>query len=327
MSHVQAKTKTKSTLGAIENLQGNLTSDETKSANIPNDYFASVFEVEENDQIPEFEERNYDSALMDIGINEKQISKIINTLKPNKSQGHDRIHPRILKETSQCITSPLEKYSGNHKMKASCQTTEKEQMYQQYIKTAIEKKAENYRPISLTSVAGKAMEKMTRDKLGNHMERNNLTTKSQHGFVSGRSCTTQLLEFMEEATQALDRGEDVDVIYLDFAKAFDKVPHKRLLRKLSGYGIKGKVHNWIKEFLSNRKQRVIIDRTKSEWRKVTSGIPQGSVLGPILFLIFIFDMPEVLNCCIKLFADDSKLYSPIKEENDRIRMQVGSKKC
>ena len=89
----------------------------------------------------------------------------------------------------------------------------------------IEKKTENYRPISLTSVAGKAMEKIIRDKLVNHMERNNLFNKSQHGFVSGRSCTTQLLEFMEEATQALDRGEDVDVIYLDFAKAFVKVPH------------------------------------------------------------------------------------------------------
>ena len=132
------------------------------------------------------------------------------------------------------------------------------------------------------------------------------------------------IQFKEDF-QALDRGEDVDVIYLDFAKAFDKVPHKRLLRKLSGYGIKGKVYNWIKEFLSNRKQRVVINRTKSEWRKVTSGIPQGSVLGPILFLIFINDMPEVLNCCIKLFADDAKLYSPIKEENDRIRMQVGLK--
>ena len=145
------------------------------------------------------------------------------------------------------------------------------------------------------------MEKIIRDKLVNHIEQNNLFTKSQHGFASGRSCTTQLLEFMEEATQALDRGEDVDVIYLDFAKAFDKVPHKRLLRKLSGYGIKGKVYNWIKEFLSNRKQRVIINGTKSEWRNVTSGIPQGNVLGPILFLLLINDMPEVLNCCIKLF--------------------------
>ena len=97
------------TLGAIKNLQGKLTSDETESANILNDYFALVFEVKENDQIPEFEERNYDSALMDIEINEEQISKFISALKPNKSQGPNRIHPRITKETNQCITSPLEK--------------------------------------------------------------------------------------------------------------------------------------------------------------------------------------------------------------------------
>ena len=165
--------------------------------------------------------------------------------------------------------------------------------------------------------------KIIRDEFVNHMGTNNLFTDAQHGFISGRSCTTQLLEFMEEITLSLDKGEDVDIIYLDFAKAFDKVPHRRLLKKLSGYGIKGKIYTWIKEFLSNRKQRVAISGVFSEWKHVTCGIPQGSVLGPILFLIFINDMPEVLNCCAKFFADDAKVYSPIKAENDRIRLQVG----
>ena len=233
-----------------------------------------MFEVEENDQIPEFEERNYDSVLMDIEINKDQISKIINALKPNKSQGPDRIHPRILKETNQCITSPLEKIFRKSLEEGILPDDWKSANVTAIHKNGDRKKAENYRPISLTSVAGKAMEKIIRDKLVNHMERNNLFNKSQHGFVSSRSCTTQLLEFMEEATQALDRGEDVDVIYLDFAKAFDKVPHKRLLKKLTGYGIKGKVYNWIKEFLSNRKQRVVINGIQSEWRKVTSRIPK-----------------------------------------------------
>ena len=107
---------------------------------------------------------------------------------------------------------------------------------------------------------------------------------------------------MEEVTEAIDRGEEVDVIYLDFAKAFDKVPHKTLLSKVKGYGIKGEIYDWIKDFLSNRKQRVVINGKFPHWIQVTSGIPQGSVLGPILFLIFINDLPDVLNCFMKLFC-------------------------
>ena len=118
-----------------------------------------MFEVEENDQIPEFEERNYDSALIDIEINEEQISKIVNDLKPNKSQGPDRIHPRILKETSQCITSPLEKIFRKSLDEGILPDDWKSANVTAIHKNGDRKKAENYRPISLTSVAGKAMEK------------------------------------------------------------------------------------------------------------------------------------------------------------------------
>ena len=108
-------------------------------------------------------------------------------------------------------------------------------------------KAENYRPISLTSVPGKKLEKLIRDEIVDHMTKNNLFSSKQNGFISGKSCTTQLLEFLEDLTQALDNGKDVDVIYLDFCKAFDKVPHRRLLKKLWAYGIRGKLHVWIKQ--------------------------------------------------------------------------------
>ena len=108
---------------------------------------------------------------------------------------------------------------------------------------------------------------------------------------------------MEEITEAIDKGEELDAIYLDFAKAFDKVPHKRLLSELKGYGIKGKIYDWIKDFLSNRKQPVVVNGKVSHWIHVTSEIPQDTVLGPILFPIFINDLPEVLNCCMMLFAD------------------------
>ena len=126
------------------------------------------------------------------------------------------------------------------------------------------------------------------------MEVNNLFSAAQHGFVTGKSCSTQLLELMEELIEALDSNEDVDIIYLDFAKAIDKVPHKRLLKKLWGYGIRGKVNSWIKEFLTDRSQKVVIEGKSSDSANISSGIPQGSALGPILFLIFINDLPDVI---------------------------------
>ena len=175
-------------------------------------------------------------------------------------------------------------------------------------KSGSRSKAENYRPISLTSVPGKIMERLIRDRIVDHMTENNFFSPEQHGFISGKSYTTQLLEFLEDLTEALDSGKDVDVIYLDFQKALNKVPHKRLLKKLWAYGIGGKIHSWIKEFLSNRIQTVLVDGNSSSKAKVTSGIPQGSVLGPILFLIFINNLPSVIQALKKLFADDAKVY-------------------
>jgi hypothetical protein len=111
-------------------------------------------------------------------------------------------------------------------------------------------------------------------------------------------------------------------VYLDFWKAFDTVPHARLLVKLEAYGVRGRVHQWIKSFLSNRKQRVVIDGRFSAWTEVTSGVPQGSVLGPLLFVIFINDLPEVCSNILKLYADDSKLLARISDEADIGRLQV-----
>ena len=140
-----------------------------------------------------------------------------------------------------------------------------------------------------------------------HLDKYSLIRNSQHGFISGKSCLTNLLDFFEVVTKMLDEGEAVDLIYLDFAKAFDKVPHCRLFKKLEAHGIGGYVLNWIKEWLSNRRQKVCIDGEFSDWANVTSGVPQGSVLGPVLFLIYINDIDENLMSKIGKFADDTKI--------------------
>ena len=166
----------------------------------------------------------------------------------------------------------------------------------------------NYRPVSLTSVVCKLFESLLRKQLINHLQSNNLLSEHQHGFISGRSCTTNLLEVLDEWTQILEEGGSIDVVYMDLMKAFDTVPHHRLLCKLEAYGIQGKVLAWIRSFLIGRRQRVVVSGQKSDWSAVTSGVPQGSVLGPILFLVYVNDLPTCVRSGTKLFADDTKLY-------------------
>ena len=192
--------------------------------------------------------------------------------------------------------------------------------------TAIFKKGKhtspgNYRPVSLTSIICKLLESIIRDRLMEFLDARSLLSEDQHGFRSGRSCVTQLLEIIEIWSSMLDEGGSIDVVYLDFRKAFDSVPHQRLLKKAEAYGIRGKLLLWIESFLTGRKQRVIVNGDKSTWADVVSGIPQGSVRGPILFLIFIDDLPDSIEGLVKIFADDTKVFSAIHDEEDSKSLQ------
>ena len=156
------------------------------------------------------------------------------------------------------------------------------------------------------------------------MTSNNLFSKAQHGFIAGRSCVTQPLEFMEDITEAIDSGKEVDVIYLDFCKAFDKVPHKRLLMKLQKYGIKGNILNCMKAFLSEGQQKVIVNGPEPSWEDITSGIPQGvskDLFSSSFTLMSYIDLPGAVAGLIKLFADDAKVYSTAESNQKELALQ------
>ena len=182
----------------------------------------------------------------------------------------------------------------------------------------------NYRPVSLTSVICKVMESIVRDEVVDHMDMNNILSNEQHGFVPRRNCVTNLLTCIEIWTRMVEDGESIDIIYTDFAKAFDSVPHQRLLEKVRNFGITGNVHNWMKSFLSARKQGVCVEAELSSWACAKIGIPQVSVLGPTLFIIFINDMPDIVRSVCLLFAGDAKMFRSIKISYFARRFRCGN---
>ena len=182
--------------------------------------------------------------------------------------------------------------------------------------------SQNYRPVSLTCIICKIMERLIRDELMRFLTTNMLLSERQFGFVPGRSCTLQLLVCIEEWTKQFDEGNCVDIIYTDFCKAFDMVSHPKLLAKISSLGISGEIGSWIRSFLTDRYQSVRVEGSFSNWARVKSGVPQGSVLGPILFLMYINDLPDAVQEDVsKRFADDAKLAKLISSVQDAINLQ------
>ena len=181
--------------------------------------------------------------------------------------------------------------------------------------------AANYRPVSLTCICSKLLEHIVTKHMLNHLENNNILYDLQHGFRSKRSTETQLLSFTQDVLNNLRSGKQTDVIVMDFAKAFDKVSHWRLAIKLKNFGVTGPINDWIKDFLTDRSQRVVCNGETSEWAPVLSGVPQGSVIGPLLFLVYINDLPDRVRSTVRLFADDTIMYLTVQGDSDAATLQ------
>ncbi len=290
-------------------------------------YFSNVFVreplmiVPQDKKIDNLKQEN--TEMEDITITEEDILARLAKLKVNKSPGPDNLYPRVLQEIRAEIAYPLKLIFENSLRNNKLPTDWKSANVTPIYKKGDKKSVENYRPISLTCVASKILEAIIRDQILNHFIYNNYFTNRQYGFIKGRSTIIQLLTLMEDWTRSLEDGGQIDVIYTDIAKAFDKIPHNRLLYKLKKYHVKQEIIDWIDSFLKGRVQRVIIEGNYSKWKEVLSGVPQGSILGPLLFIIYVNDLPDVCHnlANIFLYADDAKLYKHIKNYEDHMKLQ------
>lgn len=255
-------------------------------------------------------------------IPEEAVRDKLKNINVNKSLGPDDIHPRILHELVDILSSPITVIFNRSIQGEELPDDWKLQYVSPIYKKGQRSRAENYRPISLTCIICKILESLVRSELLAHLQTNKVLSKRQYGFINGRSTTLQLLHFLDTCMHSIVQGNVVDTIYFDFKKAFDMVPHKRLIAKLESYGIKGKLLKWIEEFLTGRQQYVVVNGEKSSPGCVTSGIPQGTVLGPLLFVIYINDILENLTSGGFLFADDTKIFKSVTSKEDSLNLQA-----
>ena len=322
-SYLKSNTANRQSVGPLKD-KDNIVSDDKEMVELLNAFFTSVFTEEDLSNVPQIDKLYNGDPLTSVSFLPEQVKEKILKVRTTSAAGPDKFYPRLLKEAADCLSVPLAIIYTRSLKEGVIPDDWRNANITPVFKSGPATSAGNYRPISLTSILSKIAESIIRDAIVSHMALHQLIRPSQHGFMARKSCQTNLLEYLEVLTNLVDNGHDVDVLYLDFSKAFDKVPHQRLLNKIEAHGISGDILQWISAWLTGRRQRVVLNGVSSEWSEVTSGVPQGSVLGPTCFVIFINDIDAVVDLVsgfISKFADDTKFGRKIVDDNDRAAMQ------
>ena len=311
--HVRASLAYKPRVSRVVASSGSLTESDFDTAECFNKFFASVFTLEDSDA-PNITPRS-GKILCRLEIHIQDVAMIVQGLPNKSSPGPDGITYLLVKEGGYKLFGILARFYDLLLSKGEIPFQWKQACVVPIHKKGSLSKCENYRPISLTCVVCKILEAIIKNAILDFLLNNNLLNSSQHGFLPQRSSSTALLDFLEDISFSVDNGDNVDAVYLDFRKAFDSVPHKRLIAKIESYGVGEPLISWIRSFLTNREQFVKIGSTVSQSMNVASGVPQGSILGPLLFLIYINDIDDIIqSASIIKFADDIRLYMTFSNE-------------
>ena len=319
-SYIKSLRKDSSGIAPLKD-NGRLFNSPTDKANILNHQYHSVFTWEDPSSATPDPDGTPLPDMDNITVTEQGVKKLLQKSNPQKATGPDMIPAQILRECSEEL-APILTIVFNRTLQTGCVPED----WKQANVSAVFKKGQrydpaNYRPVSLTCLCCKMLEHIITSSIMKHVDHHQILSDCQHGFRARRSCETQLVTLINDLSSSLDRGDQTDMVILDFSKAFDRVPHKRLLRKLHHYGIRGHLHSWITSFLTGRSQKVIVEGSESESAPVISGVPQGSVLSPLLFLLFINDLPDNIASNTRLFADDCIVYRTIRYHADQEALQ------
>ena len=258
--------------------------------------------------------------MSDVVLTEQEVASILNTLDTKKATGSDEIPAKLLKETAS-ITPSLCKLFNKSLLVGKIPRDWKLANVVPVHKKGNQEHTENYRPISLLPIVSKVLERCIFNNIRDHLFQT--IHSNQHGFLPGKSCVTNLLDTLDYIGSCLYQGGQVDTIYLDVSKAFDRINHQSLLQKLANSGIGGNLLNWFHSYLTDRRQRVVVTGATSDPLPVCSGVLQGSILGPAVFLLYVNNLPKVVKSSeVAMFADDTKVFSSIKSQDDVESLQT-----